>query len=172
MKLISDRMEQALTGLYGMCFTGNSICDNILTQLDVDFVMPNTSNIVHYYIAHVLTELADEVGEYAAQRGVSLKRPMVDKNMDVFSNTKDMFKTILDFMLNMETEIYSVSLLAKQEKDGQTNKFLNDFLKEFLSLTKLSMDLYDFVDKNGDTKERNMFMDSVVNRFLSLKKVK
>ena len=61
MKLISDRMESALTGLYGLCFTGNSICDNIVTQLGVKFVMPNTSNLIHYNMAHELPVLADYI---------------------------------------------------------------------------------------------------------------
>ena len=112
MKLISDRMESALTGLYGLCFTGNSICDNIVTQLGVKFVMPRTSDIIHYELAHEFPVIADDIAEYAAARNSYLHRPAVAAHMEEYDNLTSMFASLLDFMVALEKEVGKVIDLA------------------------------------------------------------
>ena len=170
MKLISDRMESALTGLYGLCFTGNSICDDLVTQLDVKFVMPNTSGIVHYHIAHEFPMIADDIGEYAAARNSYLHRPAVAANMNEYKNLTEMFDTLLDFMVSMEKEIGKVMDLAKQEDDKQTSKYLDDLLRRFVPLTKLALGFVDYVEMNGDIPSQWMQMDSNINKFFGIEK--
>lgn len=172
MKLISDRMEKALTGLYGMCFTGNSICDNMVTQLDVKFVMPNTSNIMHYHMAHVFPVLADYIGEYASARNSYLHRPAVVANMQEYDRLTSMFNELLEFMVSLEKEVGKVMDLAIAEQDKQTLKNLDKFLRKLLPLTKMALGFCDYVEMNGDTKEQWMQMDSNVNRFFDIKRHK
>lgn len=170
MKLISDRMETALTGLYGLCFTGNSICDNFVTQLDVKFVMPNTSNIIHYEIAHKLPLIADNISEYAAARNSYLHRPAVAAHMEEYDNLTDMFKDLLEFMVSMEKEISKVMDLAKQENDKQTLKHLDKLIRKFVPLTKMALGFVDYISMNGDIPSQWMQMDSNINKFFGIKR--
>lgn len=163
-------MESALTGLYGLCFTGNSICDNFVTQLDVKFVMPNTSNIVHYRIAHILPLIADNIAEYAAARNSYLHRPAVSAHMEDYENLTDMFNDLLDFMISVEKEIGKVMELAKQEDDKQTLKHLDKLIRKFVPLTKMALGFVDYIEMNGDTPSQRMQMDSNINKFFGKKK--
>lgn len=172
MKLISDRMEQALTGLYGLCFTGNSICDNMVTQLDVKFVMPNTSNIIHYHMAHEFPVLADNIAEYASARNSFLHRPAVAANMKEYNTISDMFNELLEFMVALEKEVGRVMDLAISEDDKQTLKNLDKFIRSLVPLTKMALGFVDYVEMNGENPAQNMQMDSNINKFFGIKKHK
>lgn len=169
MKLLSDKISTALTGLYGLFFVGNSICDNVTTQLEVDFLMPNTSNIVHYQIAHKLPLIADKVAEYASSRGVSLKRPSVEENMKEYHGIRECFSDILDYCLSVEKEMCSVIEFSCNNEDKITAFVLQDILKDFLSLTKLSMDLSDYSEAIEENSKSYLSMDNKINKFLRIK---
>lgn len=166
MKLISETVESGLIGLYGLCFVGNSICDNIVTQLDVDFVMPNTSEIVHYGLAHAMPAIADVLGEYAAARNSSLSRPGVLPQTEKFSNLTEAFSKILDYMIGLEKETARVIDIALSENDKTTAKFLDSFLLNLIPLTKISIALCDYVEKNGDEDKDHMQIDSNIKKFI------
>ena len=170
MKLISDRMESALTGLYGLCFTGNSICDNMVTQLSVKFVMPNTSNLIHYNMAHELPVLADYIGEYAAARNSYLHRPAVAAHMEEYENLTTMFAELLNYMVALEKEVSKVMDLAIAEDDKQTLKNLDKFIRKLVPLTEMALGFVDYVEMNGDTPTQWMQMDSNINKFFGIKK--
>ena len=170
MKLISDRMEEALTGLYGMCFIGNSICDNLVTQLDVKFVMPNTSNIVHYHMAHVFPDLADDIGDYASARNSYLHRPAVPAQTKDYDKLTPMFEMLLEYMVSLEKETGRVMDLAISEDDKQTLKNLDKFMRKLLPLTKMALGFCDYLEMNGDEPKQWMQMDAHINKFLGIKR--
>ena len=64
MKLISDKMCKALDDLTAFCFLGNRIFDRAHSVLDVNFVMPNTAEVVHLNMAHQFPLLADLITDY------------------------------------------------------------------------------------------------------------
>lgn len=171
MKLISDRMEKALTGLYGLCFVGNSVCDNMVTQLDVKFVMPRTSNIVHYSMAHEFPALADKLGEYAAARDSYLQRPVVPAQLKDYDALTPMFDELLDYMVSLENEVGKVMDLAESEDDKQTLKMLDSFIRDLVPLTKIALNFVDYVEQNGDTPSQRMQIDSNINKFMGIKNV-
>lgn len=170
MKLISDRMESALTGLYGLCFTGNSICDNLVTQLGVKFVMPRTSDIIHYAMAHEFPLLGDDIAEYAAARNSYLHRPAVAAHMEEYENLTSMFASLLDFMIAFEKEVGKVIDLAIAEDDKQTLKHLDKFIRKLVPFTEMALGFVDYVEMNGDTPTQWMQMDSNINKFFGIKK--
>lgn len=165
-------MEEALTGLYGLCFIGNSICDNMVTQLNVKFVMPNTSDIVHYHMAHIFPELADNIGDYAADRNSYIHRPAVPAHMEEYKSLTPIFDTLLDFMKSMEKETGRVMDLAISEDDKQTLKHLDKFIRKLLPLTKMTLDFCDYIEMNGDNPQQWMQMDSNINKFMGIKRRK
>lgn len=171
MKLISDRMEKELTNLYGLCFIGNSICDNFVTQLAVKFVMPNTSNIVHYNMAHVYPELADFIGEYAQDRNSWLHRPLVPAHTEDYSGLKPMFDILLQYMIDFEKQVGYVMDIAISEDDKQTLKNLDKFLRKLKVLTKMCLDFCDYIEANGDTPKDHMDMDARINKFMDIKRI-
>lgn len=170
MNLISDRVSMALTGIYGMCFAGNSLADNILTQVKTYFHMPRTANIIHYSIAHKYPDMADLIGDYCSKRGFAVGRPAVQANMEVYD--KDVlvvFKKILDFNISLEKEIYSVMNLAEAENDKQTVRFLDEFLGEVLDLIDICNNVVGYIEDAGNSKEKWIFIDSNINKFLNIK---
>lgn len=170
MMLISERMKAELEGLLGLFFIGNSILDNIVYQLDVKFVMPNTTNILHLHFSHELPLFADQISDYASDRNAYLHRPVVPANTKEYQNIKEMFVDILNYMVDIEKQTGNVIKYSVEENDRTTKVFLDEFLRELIPYTKVALSLIDYVDMNGYTPERNMEMDAHVNKFLGIKR--
>lgn len=171
-KLISDRMLDELTQLYGLCFAGNSIADNMVGQLAVKFVMKNTAEIVHYNFAHEMPVIADILGDYAIERNAYLSRPVVPKHDEEYDNIGDMFKELLTYMMDLEKATIKVIRLAEMENDLMTKKMLDNFLIGLKGYTGMMLDFVDYIEANGDTPEQRMQMDSNINCFMNLPKFK
>lgn len=168
MKLISDNMTKELETLSGMLFTGNSIVDNMSYSLKTKFIMPRTSDIVHLHIAHILPLLSDEIVDYADSRGVKFYRPQVPSSKKEYDDIRYIFSDLQQYMVDTEKLICAVIDLAEEEKDRPTKIFLDKFLINFTKYTKMSMELYDFVEKNGTTPKDCMFMDFSINHYMGI----
>lgn len=166
MKLISDVIEHQLENLYGLCFTGNAICDNMVTQLNVKFVMPQTSKIIHYHLAHIFPNLADSIADYAADRNSYLHRPPVAGQLKEYNNLTEMFKELLDYLIDFERAIYSVCDKANEDSDRQTVKYLDQLIRDLRPLISIALGLCDYVEMNGDTPPQRMQIDSNIEDFL------
>lgn len=165
-------MKNELTGLYGLCFVGNSIADNMVGQLAVKFVMKNTADIVHHEFAHAMPIIADILGDYAIDRNVYLSRPVVPKHDHEYKDITEMFQELLDYMVDLEQHTYRVIHFAESDGDIQTRKMLDDFLLELKNYTALMLDFVDYIHENGDTPEQRMQMDSNIEKFLNFKPTK
>lgn len=165
MKLLSDSIIKALTDIQAMLFVGNSIADNIVYQLSVKFVMPNTTDIVHHRFAHALPLLADNITDYADDRNVYLHRPVVPAHEKEYANTKEMFDDLLRYMVDLEAVTAKAINLAVRENDMMTKVELDSFLRELKQYTKMMLGFTDYIEQNGFTPKDNMDMDARINRF-------
>lgn len=165
MKLISDKVANALDDLAGLCFVGNRIYDRAHTVLDVEFFMPITSNVVHIHMAHEFPLLADKITDYCTSRGYAQKyRATMEDGRDYSSSLK-IFEVLLDFMLDLEKQTRDTIQIAKDEDDIQTALFLDDFLRGLRPYTKMALDLLDF---NKANKGDNARYDAHIEDFLGL----
>lgn len=161
-------MKAKLQELLGFLFIGNSILDNCVYQLDVKFVMPNTSNIFHEEVAHKLPLLADKISEYASSRGEYLHRPVVPENTGDYVNIKEIFDNILEYMVDLEKITEETIRFSEIERDRVTRLFLESFLLEVIPYTKIAIDMVDYVEMSGYTPKDNMTIDDRVNKFLRI----
>lgn len=166
MKLISDATRAKLEELLGFLFIGNSILDNCVYQLDVKFVMPSTSHIIHEEMAHQLPILADKISEYVGSRNEYLHRPVVPENTGEYVNIKEIFDNILEYMTDLEKMAEEAIYLAESERDRVTKVFLEKFLLDIVPYTKIALDMVDYVEMSGYTPKDNMTIDDRVNKFL------
>lgn len=168
MKLLSEKVASDLQDISGLLFTGNSIVDNMVYALEVDFVMPNTSEMVHSKIAHEMPLLADEITEYAASRNVKLHRPVVPANKKDYNNIKEIFDEFLEYMVDLERMVSKVIDDCVEEDDKTTKAVLSSFLKELIPYTKMALGFVDYVEKCGYTDKDCMFIDFSINHFMGL----
>lgn len=165
MKLLKDEIIKDLTNIAGLLFIGNSIADNAVYQLSVKFVMPNVTNIVHLKFAHELPLLADKISDYADDRNVYLYRPIVPEQSKEYTNIKDIFVDLLNYMVNLETLVSSAIDDCVKYDDKTTKVFLDSFLRDLIPYTKMMLGFNDYIEMNGFTPKDNMSMDARINRF-------
>lgn len=166
MKLLSDRMAMELENLMGMCFVGNRIADRAQSQLKVKFVMPITGDIVHLQFAHKMPLVADQIADYCDSRNYAVNYPATPKDYTDYSNTKEVFDKLLEYMLDLEKQTGNVMELALAERDKMTYKFLNDFLMGLNEYTKMMLSFVDYIETNGYTPKDNRMMDYSIKKFL------
>lgn len=154
--------------LYGMCFIGNSIADNIVTQMQVRFVMPQTAYFIHYNFAHKMPELADKIAEYASGRGVALKRPVVPANENDYSSVIEMQDKLFEYTTDFEKIICQQIKVCKDADDELTKKFLKNFLTDISSYTKMTLDLKDCFEKYCDSNIGMAIVDSQIEEFMGV----
>lgn len=166
---ISERMVMELQTLYRLCFTGNAQADTVMKLVDVKFVMPNTSNILHYNYAHIFGDLADLIGDYGSDRNIYVLREAIPGFLEEPDTLMPMFEQIHQFMLDLEEYTGKVMDLAIREEDKQTLKFLDKFMRKLRPLTALTFTLIDLVEMYGDTPKDWMQLDSNINKVLGIK---
>lgn len=169
---ISDKMVSELQTLYRLCFTGNAQADSVMKLVDVKFVMPNTSDILHYHYAHIFSDLADLIGDYGNDRNIYVLREGLPGFLDEPNKLMPMFVSIHQFMLDLEKYTSSIMDLAIKEEDKQTLKFLDKFMRKLRPLTALTFTLIDLVEMYGDTPKDWMQIDSNINKILGIKRRK
>lgn len=165
MKILKDELKQGLNNIAGLLFIGNSIADNAVYQLDVKFVMPNVTDIVHHKFAHELPLLADKISDYASERNEYLYRPVVPEQRKEYTNTKDIFVDLLQYMVDLEHLVSDVIEDCIKYDDKTTKVFLDSFLRDLIPYTKMMLDFNDYIEMNGYTSKDNMDMDARINRF-------
>lgn len=159
-----------LEEIMGMCFIGNRIADRVQSVIRIDFVMPNTADIVHLHFAHAMPLVADEVSDYAFDRNYAINYPATPKDYSHYTGLKEAFSKLLMFMRDLERITSEGIDLAIAEDDKTTKVFLDKFLRKLVPYTAMFLDLCDYVDMNGDTPKDHMDMDARVNKFLHIKR--
>lgn len=165
-KFISDEVKNALTGIYGLLFIGNAKCDNMVGQLDVKFVMPNLSHLIHYNLAHKFPVLADVVGDYTAERNEYLPRPNVPAEAIDYENIKVMFEDLLEYMADLEDAVKDVIILSTNLGDYTTKVVMDGFLRDLVPYTAMIININDYIEMNGFEPHRLMDMDARIHRFI------
>ena len=165
MKLISDKMADALDDLAGLCFVGNRIYDRAHTVLDVEFFMPITSEIVHIHMAHQFPLLADKITDYCSDRGYAQKYKATMEDGSDYNSARDIFEVLLNYMIDLEKQTCETIKIADEENDIQTKIFLGDFLKGLRPYTKMASSLLDFYIAN---KGNDASYDSSIDDFLGI----
>ena len=167
-KFISDEVKKALTGIYGLLFIGNAKCDNMVGQLDVKFVMPNLSHLVHYHLAHEFPIMADAIGDYAAERNEYLPRPNVPAEATDYQNIKVMFEDLLEYMADLEDAVKEVITMCTNVGDYATKVVMDGFLRDLIPYTAIVININDYIEKNGYEPYRLMDMDARINSFINV----
>lgn len=168
MKLLSDSVIRELSNIQGMLFIGNSIADNAVYQLSVKFVMPRTTEIVHHRFAHEMPLLADNITDYADDRNVYLHRPVVPEHKKEYSNIKEIFDELLEYMVNLEKIVSHAIDVCIDDNDKTTKVFLDSFLRDLIPYTKMMLGFVDYIEMNGYTSKDNMDMDARINKFMGI----
>lgn len=167
-KFISDEVKKALTGIYGLLFIGNAKCDNMAGQLDVKFVMPNLSHLIHYHLAHEFPVMADVIGDYAAERNEYLPRPNVPAEATDYQNIKVMFEDLLEYMVDLEDAVKEVIAMSTRIGDYTTKVVMDNFLRDLIPYTAIVININDYIEMNGYEPHRLMGMDARINRFIKI----
>lgn len=168
LQLISDTMAKECEALIGLCFAGNRLLDRIKAELEIRFVMPITSNIVHLKMAHQMPLLADEIGDYLESRNYSEGYPMTMADFTVYNSSRECFDKILDYYVDLEQAIIVAIDKAIAENDKMTMKFLHDFLLEVKDYTAMALTLVDVSECYGSEPKDNMQLDSNIKKIMKV----
>ncbi len=166
MELISEKVATMLEGIMGACFEGNRVHDRAKAALAVDFVMPSTSNWLHYNVAHKYPVLADEVADYMENRNHSEKYPATPAGNIEYNTSHEVFEGLLSFYKQFEQLIKDGIAIADAEGDRVTVKFLDKFLLEQVAYTNVGLTLCDLSEQYGDEPKDNMQFDMDINKKL------
>lgn len=167
MKLISDKMCKALDDLTAFCFLGNRIFDRAHSVLDVNFVMPNTAEVVHLNMAHQFPLLADLITDYCSDRGYAQKYLMTPEDVTEYALIDEILGKLFNYTVDLENMTIDTIKIAEEEKDRTTKKFLDNFLLEASKYTAMALRLVDFAEANKGAN-RNMDYDARIKKYLGL----
>jgi len=143
MQLINQKMADSLYLLVSKLFDGNRMLDRMITVLNIKFVMSKTASIIHPKLAHAYPLLADAVGEWIESRNCMVVYLETPRDASEYINPQDLFKTYLDYSIELEQLIEEIILIAEEEKDRSTKIFLEGFLSKINKYTEQALLLVD-----------------------------
>ncbi len=116
--LISDETKSAIDKIVQACFNGNAMADNIVYNLDVNFNMVITSDIVHHSYAHWLPLYADKFNDLQKYNNARPVRLPVDGFEQSYTNFIDCFDDILEFLSkDLDGLIVEAIEIAEENRD-------------------------------------------------------
>lgn len=113
--------------LFDMYFQANSMLDNIVYALDVDFNMSKFSDFVHIQISHKMPLLADNLNDFGRLRGDRFHRGALLANDRQYMSPLEALQDIDNYFAQIEEQIGRAIDVAINDR----MKMWEDFLRTF-----------------------------------------
>ena len=152
--MVSEITQKALFDIIKQCFVENRIIDRMVSVIGVNFACNQTSNLIHYHIAHYFPSLSDKFGELCLERyNISVvygETPAAYENYDSLTQIIEMLeKRIKDF----QTMLMGVCKIAYENNDINVWADLIELLQQYNFIVEQSILL---VDKIHNYTESNI----------------
>jgi hypothetical protein len=137
-----------------------------MSILDVKFTMNKTSDILHSKLAHLFPLLGDVVSDYQSARNCLTIYGETPKDDSDYSNPKEFFEKILEFMQDLESLCHEAYVLSLSSEDIITLSFIQKFSRLLIPVTAQCLLL---ADKAETYKGDWMKFDHDIDDFIILK---
>lgn len=128
--LISERTSNAIDKIVQRMFYMNRICDNIVTNMSVNWSMNKAAEIFHKGIAHKYTLVADTYSEIQDFFNVRTKYLETAADTVEYKNLIDAMQRVLDELLITNDIIIDAIEIAREEQDINAKVLLEQRLVE------------------------------------------
>lgn len=118
---------QEVQKLFDMYFQANSMLDNIVYALDIDFNMSKFADFIHIQISHKMPLLADEINDFGRLRGDRFFRGALVANDRQYISALEALGDIRNYFIQIEEQLNHTIDVAIN--DGM--KMWEDFLRTF-----------------------------------------
>lgn len=115
--LMSERTSGAIDKIVQRMFFMNRICDNIVSNMSVNWSMSKAAEIFHKGIAHKYPLIADQYSEIQDRFNVRTKYLETPSDVTEYNNLIDAMQRVLDELLITNDIIIDAIEIAKQEQD-------------------------------------------------------
>lgn len=142
--LMSEETCAAIDRVVQLCFDGNSLADNVVYNLDVEFNMVIANDIVHHAFAHWFPAYADKFNDIQRMQNAKPSRWKVSAHDITYSNFVECFQDMEMFMIDiLEPAICEAIEVAEKNKDVKSKIMLEDVYMDIVPYTKQTMVWYE-----------------------------
>lgn len=130
--LMSEKTSNAIDKIIQRMFYMNRICDNIVTNMSVNWSMNKASEIFHKGIAHAYPLIADTYSEIQDQFNVKTNYLETSADTIIYNTPLEAMQRVLDELLLTNDIIIDAISIAKEEEDINVKVLLE---KNLVNLT-------------------------------------
>lgn len=128
--LMSERTSKAIDNIVQRMFYMNRVCDNIVTNMSVNWSMNKASNIFHKGIAHAYPLIADKYSDIQDQFNVRTNYLETPKDITLYDTLQQAMDRALSELLVTNDIIIDAIEIAKEEEDINVKVLLEKNLAE------------------------------------------
>lgn len=150
MELIHDRTLRALDELSQRLFWMNKKIDRMKSVLNVAFVMPIFSNLIHHELAHSYPLLADVIGDMQEEFNYDANYLGIEGATEYYDSVQDMMHTLYNWTIETNEKINETIKVAMDEGDYNIYWKLGDFSSTYSKYITNAQLLQDKADAYGD----------------------
>jgi ferritin len=143
---------QEVQKLFDMYFQANSLLDNVVYALDVDFNMSKFADFIHIQISHQMPLLADKIEAIGSKMGERFRRGALNANNKDYVSPIEALEDVYNYFIEIDNQINKAIDIANNDKMKKWATFLDTFaiddqLKYTHQMKKFILGIQDY---NGD----------------------